>query len=731
MSVAQENDGNPLAVGGTFRRSGSIHQSRTRLSSESINNVPTSTTLSSRPSIDKSRTVKMLYNKVSQDFINGSDPGHRKMDSFASANTKQSLASKGDRSPISPTFSVCHFPSLPSRSPSLILSFSPKEDTRSQEFDDMMRSGSTMKVSLTPDRLRTMEVRTLCPPYYCDFVSTPSAHQVLNKEKARANGRQKAPLKAEKSNGIDTPPSHSSPEQAKRTSEATPTIRRVGSVVGSEDDRLTQKPPPTSRPRQLSAATASGYTASSFSRVRATSTTTDPSTALSNMFLNKHALSESNSALSDQRPASGSMPRRKSPPQELDLDASRSSRTRTVARNRESLDLEDIMAGSDDDGMGELKAFGSPKQHDRQRGFSTSTKELIAFLAEGPPELTLSENSLSPLSTTPKKSGRLQKMISRITLASDTVKPHRKMTIGPGDVSSKSMTNLSPLANRPVPPRYPTSGPPSAASSERGSADQSGTYPRQRAQSYAQKPLPTWDGKSMEGEAPAHANASLSPRMDEVPRKTSIPVPAISQSALEMDISQPVQPIKLPPSPTLFSPPATSVTVSVCVEATDATPTPAVQRPPPPPLVPQHMSSKTASPLHQKIAPPPASQVPSPVPSILEHAREMRMMLEHATSAAECRILVDMFLARSKLAGDAAYLRALAPPPPPPPRDSGASGLERAIVEMFLGDGELDVQREPSLNCRSVELAEAPPNTADTALSLSSTNRPAEPSESY
>ena len=48
--------------------------------------------------------------------------------------------------------------------PSLILSFSPKEDTLSQEFDDMMRSGSTMKVSLTPDRLRTMEVRTLYPP---------------------------------------------------------------------------------------------------------------------------------------------------------------------------------------------------------------------------------------------------------------------------------------------------------------------------------------------------------------------------------------------------------------------------------------------------------------------------------------------------------------------------------------------------------------------------------------
>ena len=29
-----------------------------------------------------------------------------------------------------------------------------------REFDDLMRSTSTMKVSLTPDRLKTMEVRS-------------------------------------------------------------------------------------------------------------------------------------------------------------------------------------------------------------------------------------------------------------------------------------------------------------------------------------------------------------------------------------------------------------------------------------------------------------------------------------------------------------------------------------------------------------------------------------------
>ena len=31
------------------------------------------------------------------------------------------------------------------------------------EFDELMRSGATMKVSLTPDRLKTMEVRISFP----------------------------------------------------------------------------------------------------------------------------------------------------------------------------------------------------------------------------------------------------------------------------------------------------------------------------------------------------------------------------------------------------------------------------------------------------------------------------------------------------------------------------------------------------------------------------------------
>ena len=419
------------------------------------------------------------------------------------------------------------------------------------------------------------------------------------------------------------------------------------------------------------------------------------------------------------------MARRKAFPQELDLNASRSSRTRTVVRSQESLDLEDIMTGSDDDGMGELKPFASQKQRDRHRGLSASTKELIAFLAEGPPELTSSENSLSPFSATPKKSGRLQKMISRITLASDTVKPPRKMTAGSGDPSSKSMTNLSPLANRPVPPRYPTSGPSSAPSSERGSADPAGTHPRQRAQSYVQKSFPACDGKPAEGEAGASSFTLLSPGMEGT-LGTVTPVPTISERSLEVDTSQHVQPVKSPPSPTLLIPPAASVTAHVRVEAANGTPVPPVQLAPSPLTAPKHISSKTTSAV-PKVPPSPTPETPSPAPSILEHALEMRTMLEHATSAVECRILVDMFLARSKLVTDVADSRPLAAPLPP--RDPGTNELERAIVELFLGDGESDTQHIPSLNSQSAESAEPLFEGTDAPPSISSANRLAQISD--
>lgn len=74
--------------------------------------------------------------------------GHQRSDSVLSENTKQTLA---DGRPAS--LDVCNF------CDSLIKANNVPQDASLQDFDDLMRSDETMKVSLTPDRLKTMEVR--------------------------------------------------------------------------------------------------------------------------------------------------------------------------------------------------------------------------------------------------------------------------------------------------------------------------------------------------------------------------------------------------------------------------------------------------------------------------------------------------------------------------------------------------------------------------------------------
>ncbi|KAF9238806.1 hypothetical protein BU15DRAFT_75030 [Melanogaster broomeanus] len=685
QSFSRDSIASPLA--GPFVRDASLNGTRPRMSLESSSSSPAAVANSnmhpSRPSsIDKPRTIKKFDNRASQHLHNGSEPqiGHRKIDSFASANTKQSFLSKSDRSPISPTFS---------------------EDARSQEFDDMMRSGSTMKVSLTPDRLRTMEV--------------------LNKDKARTNGRSKVAANPEKSSGAETPSFFSSPEQAKRGKQ---TLRHVGSIIESEEDRFPQKPPPTSRPRQLSAATASGYSIPSLTRIRASSTS-DPSTAILNMFPPKQApRSESNPFPRTAGPAPASIQRRKAPPHELDINASRPPRTQTVARNLESLDLDDIMGGSDDEDEG-LKPPAPIKQPDRQRGVSASARELIDFLAEGPPEPPANENSLSP---TPKKSGRLQKMISRITLnGNESMKSPRK-AVGYADAPSRSMTNLSPLANRPIPPRYPTSTPPSSTSSERGSGDQEVSSTRQRTQSFARKPIP----KSGEP-VPVPSVPSLLPGMETVPLRTSSPGTGSSKKSSDIDMGKHVQPVVKPlPSSAPLSPTSTRVESPIPAPAVvvqpSFTPLPVAL-----PVLPERVSSKAASVVRPRAAQP-VQQTPSLPPSIFEHVRDMRRMLAHATNADECRLLVDIFLTRTKLVADAVELKSLAAIPSP--QDSGAREptphLEKTVVGLFLGDGEHD-PHPPAPTSNPVDEAEqqSEPRSSSSSSSSVLPNGNAESVESH
>lgn len=106
----------------------------------------------SRSSFDKARKKLMPGNRNSTDRDNDSQNGHKRTDSLLSDETKQTTASYNDAPPEVKLFvshlSVSYFSFVLVQENAAMLN----------EFDNLMRSNSTMKVSLTPDRLKTMEV---------------------------------------------------------------------------------------------------------------------------------------------------------------------------------------------------------------------------------------------------------------------------------------------------------------------------------------------------------------------------------------------------------------------------------------------------------------------------------------------------------------------------------------------------------------------------------------------
>ena len=165
------------------------------------------------------------------------------------------------------------------------------------------------------------------------------------------------------------------------------------------------------------------------------------------------------------------------------------ARTRTRQHRRDSLDIDDVMNGSDEDGyQGSIstKQKLSPPAPQRisraQYPVSSHTRDLMAFLAEGPPDppmpkLSQSGSELfeflaqgppdyagSPMmmdSSKPKNAGRLQRMISKLSIGgekpktgSDTSSFKQPNSPVRSTISTKpSVTTLSSLANRPIPPR--------------------------------------------------------------------------------------------------------------------------------------------------------------------------------------------------------------------------------------------------------------------------------------
>lgn len=295
---------------------------------------------------------------------------------------------------------------------------------------------------------------------------------------------------------------------------------------------------------------------------------------------------------------------------------------------RSSLDLDELS----DEGppIRRKPSVLAPKGHGSS---SAATRELIDFLSEGPPEIS------SPDSAKPKPGGRLRSMVSRLARG-----------------STERLKDASPT--KPMPP------------SVRPSASASLNAVKNRS-TYTPPPAPYYPRPSSPHSNSSSSNDLDAPEATSSHRKGGQTVQWESARAL---------PVSTPTSPA--SPVPTSVRVTSHREATiikglpspspevDKTESGALRSPP----------SKSPQPTH----PIPLKVVTSSLSVPKLQASDLRDSVLKATSPHECRLLVDMFLARCGFELPADILQAVTAAPMTREETEAA---ETSLVDVLLGEG--------------------------------------------
>jgi hypothetical protein len=352
---------------------------------------------------------------------------------------------------------------------------------------------------------------------------------------------------------------------------------------------------------------------------------------------------------------------------------------RKVTKNMEDMDLDEIMNGFDDDEPAATpqKPQLAPKDATATR---TSQRDLLDFLASGPPEetatTTLSRSgSIGPGSPTDfrKGGGRFRSMVSRLRNKSstDTLPKSPIEESRPSMASSKSSVPSNGLQNYPRPPRYNTangagntngstsgangrgSTPPSAYQPpSAGGIDGQTSFGRIRASSTNRKAVPEYnsdfDSVDDDAEVLSEPNAVAA---QEIPALRT--VRSAGAGFQNQKPSSPLvkQPAILPAIPSPSMPTTTIVTErpKIVAPPTPESPIyPAISRKPipgtaaaplnPPPRTVTHKTS--ANGISER-----TSATPSPrTPVNKDAAAELRNLIARAETVSECRLLVDIFL---------------------------------------------------------------------------------------
>ncbi len=426
-------------------------------------------------------------------------------------------------------------------------------------------------------------------------------------------------------------------------------------------------------------------------------------------------------------------------------------RTRKIQRNRESMDIEDVMNGSEEGDE------SNPDQTAQGRGgrlypVSKATNDLISFLEDGPPpeiqpvrSATVSSISLAPTTKSAKSGSRLQRMISKFNLAKEGFQDSaRGRGIGITSAPSTPVPSLRslgasnppsvPIAVKPVPPPVPQLVPISPPSSSRTSSVEDDGRPhisrtdRPRKMS-VRKAVPTWESTVEQGFQTPHTGGE---KMLPSPPCPLCPSPSPSSSAYSPSPSQPHVHIQFTPTPAPEGKHTNGDAHTHKVlrsESPAATPTPppagteahtltrengngrAEQQYPQGIYRPRSSRPNLRSPtndesvrrsLGRRSQPPNGtvdhSQPIQPSLSLSEAlALDLRRLMSQATTADECRLLVDTFLTRAGI---------VPPPPVSPVADStspDAEPLERTLVNYFLG-ADLDGSQLPQTQSLQAEV---------------------------
>ena len=412
------------------------------------------------------------------------------------------------------------------------------------------------------------------------------------------------------------------------------------------------------------------------------------------------------------------------------------ARVRNVTRNRESLDLDDVMGISEDDEAPQEVVAKSPVPRPTKYPVSAGARDLIDFLAEGPPDAPDEPSSAGSISKdasrspdTPKKGGRLQRMISKLTLkdaeqkhltSSSSAESYSKSSRRPQSGFNQSPL-ASPLYSKPVPPR-----PPPIPTSPYSTPSQSSTSlvepsSRVRRPSNVRTTVPSsWEQGSITPES-SKTTITLVKGVQDLPSARVAPPSSKPQSvngqAKNNQAREEAKPRSSPPR---------------IVKQPIPTTTSSGPKVPPPPLESQSLKTKSI-----------ISDQSAIMAALSQHAQEMRRLLTSATNVDECRLLVDMFLAKSGLHFET--LDYSSPPLPstvPQPDPGTEADLENSLVELFLGgageegskvdgDDQMLSRIDKSVNNQSsasegssISLPMSPPDTPDTSHGKTMTAEP-------